>query len=1182
MRTYLAVIIVLLLSASTMPFQSLFNDVSSEKLGSSKATGIDLSVSDVSYSYPNFIDEQKYQMFSSNYPIFTFNRPELLFVVDAVKNVEIEMTVTVDNLGTVNSPLVEVNALILHNEYQNFELFNATNQITTIRGQGSSTTSFKFVPSYSGNHSVIVTPSMSTVDDNPVNDNMMGTFTVASHYFNCDDLSTWTVGQSWGVNSDTSLSEGSACHIGNGQSSTYNPNLVTDLITPTMDMSDAIQNPSRTNGISFYYTGSLASGDYFKIFSMDPANSWTELVSITGVTVDSDFSDSANWQTWSVNNAGASSPLIPSPQQNFHTNSQFRFGFTSDSSVNDIGLWMDDIVIVYDQQLTQNEYGIDSAGLSATGTVANSWGKITIELTNTGNVSESFIPSLSGIPNDWQYYFSSTSGVSITESNGIYLNKGETKLIDLNFQPKINENIGYYPVTFTATSKVHQSVSANLLLQLEVTPDRIPEFLPITDIVRCIPGNSCFVSLSITNAGGAADVFSLSLDYNSLPVGWSVSFAWDQPKEILVQPGFTIPVMLTYSVASDAIPDSVGRFNLHATSQNDSSRTDQLTVEIVASMISDASIYPLQSTEDNFMIEPGGSTTVSFTVTNNAPVQDIFETNMLTDNLNDWTVSDILPQKLFLNSGDTGSFSAKISAPITAQVGDNCPEYFASIISQRSGEVFISNNVDNLQIAQVNNLAIKLMNAPETLKPGSSNEFQLEISNLGNGPVPAEILIDGIPNEWDYRIYAEDELLNDIVQLGEISDFDSIKLITVVIDVPDGVDHSLVYEIKITATPTMYGLDIDTDDNDIILSLVTEIVRGIELSQTYYAISTGIGNSTSINFEINNYGNIAEREMKVLARLYSDTYDGVIIGYMTLGNSGIPYEFNQNHSISLDKNSSRTVRVDLIIPSDIDIGSSVIFDFSLLIDNEQNERLNHRTELAVNYVRDISVDLSQNTPETEDFGSLWLNISTMSSSDEQYNAEFSTPKNWQLICNSALVDDGVIVIEEKLVNSLNRESSTYCEVINLGDVYEGEISISLYDDDNKLISEDRVLITFVKPVAESVNFSTTIITGGVIFTLLTIIIITLLVIKNRTKFDDQKTENSSEQRISGPPISGPPTSNVAAKKAVPVIMNSISQNNIQQSPAGYPPVPQEGLPQGWTLEQWQYYGQQYLDMNRRQ
>ena len=47
-------------------------------------------------------------------------------------------------------------------------------------------------------------------------------------------------------------------------------------------------------------------------------------------------------------------------------------------------------------------------------------------------------------------------------------------------------------------------------------------------------------------------------------------------------------------------------------------------------------------------------------------------------------------------------------------------------------------------------------------------------------------------------------------------------------------------------------------------------------------------------------------------------------------------------------------------------------------------------------------------------------------------------------------------------------------------------------------------------------------------------------------------------------------------------MDSNNQTNTDQSPTGYPPVPQEGLPQGWTLEQWQYYGQQYLDMNRRQ
>ena len=30
---------------------------------------------------------------------------------------------------------------------------------------------------------------------------------------------------------------------------------------------------------------------------------------------------------------------------------------------------------------------------------------------------------------------------------------------------------------------------------------------------------------------------------------------------------------------------------------------------------------------------------------------------------------------------------------------------------------------------------------------------------------------------------------------------------------------------------------------------------------------------------------------------------------------------------------------------------------------------------------------------------------------------------------------------------------------------------------------------------------------------------------------------------------------------------------------GVPPVPAAGLPEGWTMEQWQHYGAQYLQQN---
>ena len=140
----------------------------------------------------------------------------------------------------------------------------------------------------------------------------------------------------------------------------------------------------------------------------------------------------------------------------------------------------------------------------------------------------------------------------------------------------------------------------------------------------------------------------------------------------------------------------------------------------------------------------------------------------------------------------------------------------------------------------------------------------------------------------------------------------------------------------------------------------------------------------------------------------------------------------------------------------------------------------------------------------------------------------------------------------------------------------------MYDNNEDLIGSDRVEIAFVKPIEESVNFSPTIVAGGVILLLLVAISIIFLVIRNRNNINGQEGEDNGEQIIRGPPISGPPISHVAQEKSLHVMGNQTEPSDVEQTSSAYPPVPQEGLPQGWTLEQWQYYGQQYLDMNRRQ
>ena len=93
---------------------------------SARATGVDVTVTDISFSYTTAGDEEQYRMFSSNYPVIGFNRPAELYIVDAVVNVPIQVDIIVENLGTSNSGTIDVNIKVLHNEYSLFEMFNET------------------------------------------------------------------------------------------------------------------------------------------------------------------------------------------------------------------------------------------------------------------------------------------------------------------------------------------------------------------------------------------------------------------------------------------------------------------------------------------------------------------------------------------------------------------------------------------------------------------------------------------------------------------------------------------------------------------------------------------------------------------------------------------------------------------------------------------------------------------------------------------------------------------------------------------------------------------------------------------------------------------------------------------------------------------------------------------------
>ena len=287
MRRLLSLLLVALLLPS-------FSQLSTATSG--RAVNIDLAVGDISISYPDTTNSSLYQMFSSNYPIANFNRPADLYVTDSIIGVEIEIDVIIQNQGTVQSGSVDFNLLVLHNEYQHFELLNFSNTMSPINGGSSSSVKVLWTPNYAGNHTMQITVSNPNGDDDNSDNSKNRHMTVALHYDNCVDLTTWSKTGEWKTNSEVYISELSGCHIGNGATSFHSNNLVSTLTTPVFDMADGLNSHNAAIGYSFFYTGGAGVGDSLKGYAKDSQSNWDELWTITGA-VDNDFNDGINWQS---------------------------------------------------------------------------------------------------------------------------------------------------------------------------------------------------------------------------------------------------------------------------------------------------------------------------------------------------------------------------------------------------------------------------------------------------------------------------------------------------------------------------------------------------------------------------------------------------------------------------------------------------------------------------------------------------------------------------------------------------------------------------------------------------------------------------------------------------------------------------------------------------------------------
>ena len=1161
------VVSLLILLLLLQPISSVEFSSSEQAQFSSKNSGVDLSATDVSIRYSNPSDESQYKMFSSNHPILGFDRPKNLYVVDTVNSTPMDIEVTIRNDGSAASGIITVQLLILHNEYERFELANRTVTMNSLASSGQGTATFYNVHvNYSGNHTLVVSPSFQGVDDNPSNNNYNRHYTVANFYFTCTSLVGWNAGPYWGTSTDTALSMGQSCHIGQGQTGSYTNNLQTDLMTPIWDMSDIVQNPTRTNGLTFFYAGSAQPNDSMKVFALDNQGNWDELANIAG-TVGATLS---NWQTISNTHMGHTTPLIPSDAAtHFHSNSRFKFSFTSDSTGTDVGYWFDDFVIVYDQSARNEEYNLDVSGVFTDGAIPGSWGKIRLELSNTGNISDSLLPTVTNLPNDWNVAFSFPSGAGINPSTGVRLLPGESRQIDVKLQPSVNASVGFVPLTFMASSLQNPSFSVQEGMQFQVSADRIPHIHLPEVKPKCAPGSSCAFFVEVENIGQATDVFDLDVQSKSLDVGWNVNLAFDQPSSVRLIPGQINTVKFVMTVPQGETPDKTGEYWFTMTAQNDTSRSTVEAIAVQASMISDALIELSIDENDVTMISAGERVEIRYTVTNQATRQDSFELDVEYIPAIGWTIEQEQRPPIVINPGASTSFYVSVTAPQNAQANDVAPTINPILTSTRSGMSYTGPDYNNIIIETLYDASISILSSTSVIVPGGTTVLGAELINNGNGPTSVTVSLVDAPSSWTYSIRMNGVILETTtIGLGVSYTGDERIEFELLLHVPMTEAAGEFHTISIRVDTE--GEDIHPDDNDASVDMITGSVKFPEYNGSVLDIHAMVGSTQRLDGTLTNVGNALESSMDIQFELSTSPPTTGVVAFLTAGVGGPTAEEGETLTFPMSAGTSKLIFIDVVIGEDVPLNTRIVI--TTTVEGGQNlegdvVKIEHQNLITVDEQRKVELSLSNIGNESiESTAIAWVNLTSMSTQTEDLTFSFAYPDNWQIMCDGMLIASGDL-INTSLPYVRNSDSlkDIRCELQRLGGVYEGEIILTASTIDGEIEFTETRNLEFVKPSEEDSFFASnlngpTLVASGLGVAILVAIL--LIIRKQRIALD----EDEEETFIAGPPITQQVVVETAPQPEEPAV----------NSPT-VPPLPPEGLPAGWSMEQWVHYGQQYLD-----
>ena len=1084
-----------------------------------RSADVDLDITDISITYPDSTNQSLYQMFSSNYPIPGFNKPEMLYVTDGVVGVELNINIVVENIGTAQSGFVDVEVIVLHNEYTRFELLNTTRGLSPISGSSSSSFDVIWTPYYSGNHTLLIQVTNALGDVEPSNNQQARHLTVAYLYDNCVDMSQWTSTGDWNVNSDASISQSSAFHVGNGQFSSYSALTTSTLTSPAFNVADDVTGHKAAIGYSFFYTGGAGSGDSMKGFVKDETGTWVETFTLQNV-IDNNFQDGLDWNTFSVGYNGKNSPLVPLSNSYFHTTTQLRFTFTSDAINNDIGYWIDELVIIYDQAAKKKEFQIETSGVSVIGGLPGDWSTTRFEMINTGNISARYTPTAAGLPENWTHYFAYPTGAGIG-SSGVELLPGESREFDLKVLIDENASQGNIPVTVNVTSNQYPDIEDGLQSIVKILPDRLPSVIPPDPTPRCAIGNICHFPVMIENIGEATDVFTISIEDKNMPVGWNVGLSANQSNSILVRVDTPVEVWMDVSVPQHAEPDETAEVWLTATSTNDTRRYDMEIIEIAAAMTSIAELSFDGDRDSKIFIDPGSSHDVSFRIWNNATRIDIFEVSVIYTEITGWSVELLDSPELAISAGSSSTYRVRITSPTNAQAGDLGPKLTPSAISSRSGESILGGDWQGTRVNALRDLSLELLEYPTTLTPGIPIHLSVEVTNNGNGPDTAVIDLPWSPDTWAWWALLDGQNVTDGIDLSVSYDLDNVKQVDVWILLPPLESAGEFHEITLKVSPKS-GFDVYIDDNSQMFESVTETIRQPRLDGYVGENVVETDSTFTFNATAWNIGNAADSTIRARLILQTSQNPEQVIGFLSTSN-GLSKSNGEWINLNLGPTQSVELFADVIISLDCDLNTIISATIELEGGSDELGRPISKTITAGllvgerRYVELEELDSLEKELDPSSSHILWVNLTSTSTKSEIFDVNAVVPEGWGVICDGNPIHTQNARIELDSGHIIQQSHDMRCEMVRESGDYSGTYTIYLNGSDSRIEYKISDTISWSEPTTDESNASVILVSSlGII----AMVIVGVLLFLRRENYDGEIDDKYVEDEVV--PLQGPP------------------------------------------------------------